>query len=89
MASIYPFLISPNTILSILGLIHGKDKTIPTPAEDWHKATVNVVIPALNEEDNIALCLASIARQTKRPEKIMLIDDGSTDRTVAFAEDFC
>lgn len=89
MASIYPFLISPNTILSILGLIHGEDKTVPTPAEDWHDATVIVVIPALNEEANIGLCLASIARQTKRPEKIILIDDGSTDHTIEYAQEFC
>ncbi len=89
MASIYPFIVSPNSLLSILGLIHGEDKTIPTPSQDWHKATVNVVIPALNEEANISLCLASVARQTKRPDKIILIDDGSTDRTIAFAQAFC
>lgn len=89
MASLTPFLISPNSLLSVLGLLHGEDKTVPTPSEDWHQATVNVVIPALNEESNIALCLASIARQTKRPEKIMLIDDGSTDRTIEYAEEFC
>jgi glycosyltransferase involved in cell wall biosynthesis len=89
MASLYPFLVSPNSILSILGLLHGEDKTEPTPAENWREATVNVVIPALNEEVNIGLCLASIARQTKRPQKVMLIDDGSTDRTLEFAKSFC
>lgn len=89
MASLYPFLVSPNSILSLLGLIHGKDKTVPTPRDDWHTATVNVVIPAFNEEANISLCLASIARQTKRPEKIVLIDDGSSDRTLEFARSFC
>jgi glycosyltransferase involved in cell wall biosynthesis len=89
MASLSPFLISPNTVLSLLGLVHGKDKTVPTPADDWHNATVNVVIPSLNEEANIALCLASVARQTRRPEKIILVDDGSTDRTIEYAEEFC
>jgi len=89
MASLYPFIISPNSVLSIVGLLHGPDKTVPTPAQDWHKATVDVVIPALNEEANIGLCLASVARQTKRPDKIILIDDGSTDRTIAFAQAFC
>ena len=67
MATISTFFLSPNTILSLLGFVHGPDKTVPNPAEDWHTATVNVVIPALNEEANIALCLASVARQTKRP----------------------
>lgn len=88
MASLSPFLISPNTLLSILGLIHGEDKTEPTPAEDWRQATVNVVIPCLNEEANIALCLASVARQTRRPEKVILVDDGSSDHTLEYAEEF-
>lgn len=89
MASLYPFLLSPNTLLSVAGLIHGKDRTVPTPSENWRDATVSVVIPALNEEANIALCLASVARQSKRPEKIILVDDGSTDRTIEYAQEFC
>jgi glycosyltransferase involved in cell wall biosynthesis len=85
----FPYLvISPNSILSFLGLLHGPDKTVPTPAEDWRNATVDVVIPAFNEERSIALCLASIARQTLRPTRIILIDDGSHDRTREYAESF-
>ena len=50
--------------------------------------TVDVVIPALNEEQNIALCLASVARQTLRPQRIILVDDGSSDRTIEVAKAF-
>jgi len=82
------FVLSPNTIMSIVGFIRGPDKTVPTPAEDWRKATVDVVIPALNEEQNIALCLSSIARQTMRPRRIILIDDGSSDHTPQYAKKF-
>ncbi len=89
MATAPYFVISPNTLMSILGLIHGPDKTVPTPAEDWRNAVVDVVIPALNEEKNIPLCLASIMRQTLRPRKIILVDDGSSDRTLTYAKDFC
>jgi glycosyltransferase involved in cell wall biosynthesis len=89
MAAIPYFIISPNTILSILGLIHGPDKTVPTPAEDWRQAKIDVIIPAFNEERNIPLCLASIAKQTLRPRKIILIDDGSRDRTAEYADSFC
>lgn len=89
MATTPYFIISPNGILSIIGLLHGPDKTEPTPAEDWRQATVDLVIPALNEEKNITLCLSSIARQTKRPNRIILIDDGSSDRTMELARDFC
>ncbi|SFN85720.1 Glycosyltransferase, catalytic subunit of cellulose synthase and poly-beta-1,6-N-acetylglucosamine synthase [Formivibrio citricus] len=88
MATVSTFFLSPNTVLSLVGFLHGPDKTVPNPAEDWREATVNVVIPALNEEANIALCLSSIAKQTKKPQKIILVDDGSNDRTVEFAEKF-
>ena len=86
----YPyFVLSPNTILSIVGLVRGADTTPPTPSEDWRTASVDVVIPALNEEKHIALCLASLLRQTLRPRRIILVDDGSTDATVSVAETFC
>lgn len=86
----YPyFVLGPNTLVSLLGLVRGEDKTPATPAEDWRQATVDVVIPALNEEATIVLCLASVMRQTLAPRRILLIDDGSTDRTVACAKSFC
>jgi glycosyltransferase involved in cell wall biosynthesis len=84
-----PFLVfGPTTILSTIGLLLGKDKSIPTPAKDWREATVDVVIPALNEEQTIILCLASVARQTFKPTRIILVDDGSNDRTVELAKEF-
>ncbi len=89
MATTPYFVLSPNTVLSVIGLLHGPDKTVPTPAEDWTKATVDVVIPALNEENNILLCLTALVRQTKQPKRIILIDDGSTDKTMEQAKTFC
>lgn len=89
MATMPYFVISPSTMLSICGLLHGPDKTIATPAEDWRQAKVDVIIPALNEADTIILCLASVLRQTMRPRRIMLIDDGSTDGTIERARAFC
>lgn len=89
MATTPYFILSPNTVLSIVGLIHGPDQTVPTPADDWRDATVDVVIPAFNEESNIPLCLAALARQTRKPTRIILIDDGSQDRTVDYAQTFC
>jgi len=83
------FVISPNTVLSILGLFRGPDRIDATPPEDWREAKVDVVIPALNEAEHIALCLASVLRQTLRPRRIVLVDDGSTDGTVELAEAYC
>jgi glycosyltransferase involved in cell wall biosynthesis len=89
MATIPYFIFSPSTLLSLAGLLRGPDPTEPTPPEDWRQARVDVIIPALNEADNIVLCLASVLRQTMRPRRIYLIDDGSTDATVGRARAFC
>jgi len=86
----YPyFVVSPSTVLSLIGVLRGPDRTRPTPAEDWRDAKVDVVIPAFNEAENIVLCLASVLRQTLKPRHIILIDDGSTDDTVERAKAFC
>jgi len=82
------FVLSPNALLSAVGLLRGPDKTVPTPAQDWQVAIVDVVIPAFKEEDNIIHCLASIARQTVKPRNIILVDDGGKDRTVPRAREF-
>jgi len=89
MATLPYFVFSPNTVMSLIGLIRGADRTVPTPAEDWRSATVDVIIPALNEQHAIAACLESVLRQTLRPRRIILVDDGSRDRTVEIAEMFC
>jgi glycosyltransferase involved in cell wall biosynthesis len=86
MATLPYFVFSPNSIISLIGLLRGPDPTVPTPAEDWRDATVDVVIPALNEESTIAACLASVGRQTLKPRQILLVDDGSKDRTLEIAE---
>ena len=86
----YPyFVVSPSTVLSLIGVLRGPDQTRPTPTEDWREATVDVVIPAFNEAENIVLCLASVVRQTLKPRHIILIDDGSTDDTMERAQAFC
>jgi glycosyltransferase involved in cell wall biosynthesis len=46
---------------------------------------ISVVIPTLNEEKFIGLCLESLVRQTVRPFEIIVVDAGSTDRTVEVA----
>jgi len=89
MAAVSWLVFSPNALVSLYGFLHGPDKTVPTPGEDWRKAVVDVVVPALNEEATIALALASVARQTFKPRNIIIIDDGSKDRTVRYIESFC
>jgi 4,4'-diaponeurosporenoate glycosyltransferase len=44
------------------------------------------VIPARNEEKNLARLLASIADSATRPAEVLVVDDGSTDNTASIAQ---
>jgi glycosyltransferase involved in cell wall biosynthesis len=81
MAAISYWFLSPSVILALLGKLKGWDRTKPTPTFDWKAATLDVVIPAKNEESSIALCLASLFDQDFRIRRVTVIDDASTDRT--------
>jgi chitin deacetylase len=51
--------------------------------------TFSVVIPALNEEDYIASCLAVLSKQDYQGEfEVIVVDNGSTDKTIAIAQNF-
>jgi len=55
---------------------------------DRVKRTVDVVIPARNEEDCLGRCLQSLVAQQGISFRITVVDDGSTDHTRAIAESF-
>jgi glycosyltransferase involved in cell wall biosynthesis len=55
---------------------------------DRVKRTVEVIIPARNEEDCIGRCLQSLVAQQGISFQIIVVDDGSADRTRAIAESF-
>jgi len=46
---------------------------------------VSAVIRALNEEANIGRLLHGLDSQTRKPDELILVDSGSTDRTVEIA----
>lgn len=48
---------------------------------------LSLIVLTWNEESNIAACLASIARQETDGIELILIDAGSSDRTVAIVEE--
>ncbi len=88
MASIPYFVLSPSAILCLVGLAYGPDKTVSPPSKEYGQITIDLVIPAYNEEKTIVLCLQSVALQTIKPQRIFLVDDGSTDRTSQYAKKF-
>lgn len=49
---------------------------------------VSIIIPARNEEKNIPVILSSIQKQTFRPYEVIVVDDGSTDRTGQIAAQY-
>ncbi|HEX2031489.1 MAG TPA: glycosyltransferase family 2 protein [Actinomycetota bacterium] len=59
----------------------------PSPARprSGRRLTVTVLIPAYNEQAWIGETLRSVQRQTRKPDEVIVIDDGSTDRTAEVA----
>lgn len=47
----------------------------------------SIIIPARNEEHNLPVLLRSINAQSSRPLEVIVVDDGSTDRTAAVARE--
>lgn len=48
-----------------------------------HVGRVSVVIAGHNEEDSIARCVVSLREQSRPPDEIIVVSDGSTDRMPA------
>ena len=49
---------------------------------------VSIIVPARNEEASLGDCLASLIGQTGAAFEIIVVDDGSTDRTREIAQSF-
>lgn len=49
---------------------------------------ISIVVPFLNEEGNLPALLGSLAIQTRLPDHLMLLDDGSTDASAEIARAF-
>lgn len=52
-----------------------------TVAEIAREKTIDVVIPVYNGEKFIGQALSSVLAQTRKPDTIIVVDDGSTDKT--------
>jgi glycosyltransferase involved in cell wall biosynthesis len=64
------------------------DRSDPSPQPAALKPEVSIIIPARNEEANLGNCLQSLVTQTGVAFEIIVVDDGSTDRTRQIADSF-
>lgn len=51
-------------------------------------ASISFIIPTLNEERNLDLCLSSLKNQTEKDFEVIIVDGGSKDRTIEIAEKY-
>ncbi len=63
----------------------GRDTTLTRPAVRARAQGISVVIPVKDDDAELARCLDALARQTRRPEEIIVVDNGSTDASAAVA----
>lgn len=54
----------------------------------YHLAAISIVIPVYNVERYLRRCLDSVLRQTFTDFEVIVVDDGSTDRTPQVAADY-
>jgi glycosyltransferase involved in cell wall biosynthesis len=59
-----------------------------SPLQDPPIPEVSIVVPARNEEASLGACLESLRAQTGVAFEIIVVDDGSTDRTREIAQKF-
>ncbi len=55
---------------------------------DCNKPVISVVVPIYNVERYVRKCLNSLQNQTMKEIEVICIDDGSTDRSGAIADEF-
>jgi glycosyltransferase involved in cell wall biosynthesis len=67
---------------------HIMDSAIPSIEPVDPAPMVSVIVPARNEEANLERCLRSLVVQRGVSFEILVVDDGSTDRTREIAESF-
>jgi len=69
--------------------VYAKLRTVPeaTSDSDFPDIRITIIIPARNEENNLAVLLPTISKQSTSVHEVIVVDDNSTDRTAEVAAD--
>ncbi|HEV2124681.1 MAG TPA: glycosyltransferase family 2 protein [Chloroflexota bacterium] len=64
-------------------------ESTPTPmsSADPAKSRVSLIIPTYNGAHLLTTCLDAVARQSRRPDETIVVDDASTDDTLALLQE--
>lgn len=50
---------------------------------------VSIIVPVYNRERSILFCLNSLANMNCQDFEVIVVDDGSTDRSATLCDNFC
>lgn len=77
----------PRYTISLMALVPIRWPSKPAIVEVTGGITISVILPAFNGGPGLLHSIASLHRQTFRPLEIIVVDDGSTDDTLAKAHE--
>lgn len=89
MAILLWIFLSITILLWIAGwAVMARPRAVPVPATNASipETKISIIIPARNEEENLAILLPSIKAQSIAPHEVIVVDDQSTDGTTSVAE---
>ena len=64
-----------------------KEKGEKTTGRSSSAPLISIVVPVKNEEDNIRNCVESCLNQTYENKEVIIVNDGSTDKTAAILDE--
>jgi len=68
---------------NLLSRYRNPDAGMPEPGE----VRITILVPAHNEEFSLPVTLAALKQQTRAPDRVIVVADNCTDRTVQIAEE--
>jgi glycosyltransferase involved in cell wall biosynthesis len=84
-----PISFSDNATLSLYDRLLVETSPEAIVSRETDAEVVSVIMAAYNSERTIATAIKSILSQSWRHWELLVVDDASTDKTVAIVEDFC